>query len=351
MPPNQYLYLAGMGMVTAIGGRVDTISAAVTCAISAYQASEHFYQQGQAITLASVPNQLLEALELELDEGNSYNWRHDRITKMAIIAARQACQNLEQSSIPLIMGLAEVPEDPSLPPFLNNLVNNCQPWLGAHLSRSIATGRASGMDAVAFAFNHVPATYPYCLVGGSDSYQDMAILTPLMEQGRLHSSINNNGFAPGEGACFLLLTPHRELATLRNGHIIGLRPPGISEELGHLNSHHPYRGDGLAEAFKRALHHQAPQSISRIYSSLNGENYWAKELGVAHLRSQTAFQPDLYIAHPADCYGDLGCATATSLIALAAEHLIKTPTAHAHLVCCSSDTKRRGALVVEKLPA
>ena len=47
-----------------------------------------------------MPNQLLEALELELDEGNSYNWRHDRITKMAIIAARQACQNLEQNSIP-----------------------------------------------------------------------------------------------------------------------------------------------------------------------------------------------------------------------------------------------------------
>ena len=105
------------------------------------------------------------------------------------------------------MGLAEVPEDPSLPPFLDNLVNNCQPWLSAHLSRSIATGRASGMDAIAFAFNHVAANYPYCLVGGSDSYQDMAILTPLMEQGRVHSALNKNGFAPGKGRVSCSLRP------------------------------------------------------------------------------------------------------------------------------------------------
>lgn len=54
--------------------------------------------------------------------------------------------------------------------------------------------------------------------------------------------------------------------------------------------------------------------------------------------------------HPADCYGDLGSATSAILIALAAEHLFKSADAKSHLVYSSSDTAKRGALVVEKIP-
>jgi hypothetical protein len=39
------------------------------------------------------------------------------------------------------------------------------------------------------------------------------------------------------------------------------------------------------------------------------------------------------------------------LIAVAAEHLFSQPKARAHLVYSSSDTAKRGAVVVEKIPA
>ena len=350
------LYIAGMGMITPVGDRVATVAAAVACDINAYNVSEHFYYQGQPLTLASVPHCIFTDLDATLDEGQAYDWCHDRVTKMAIIALREACATVAQGPIPLIMGMPEgAIEDPRLPPLIHNLTHNLlysgQLLLNAQLSRIIQSGRAAGLEALRFVFDYLYDTsYKYSLVGGSDSYQDTARLTALGDQGRLLQAGNSSGFAPGEGACFLLLTRHLESAQVRNGHVIALNPPGISEEYGHLHSEAPYRGDGLDQAFKQALKNQPEQSIHSIYSGMNGEHYWSKEMGVARIRSSQAFKTPARIAHPADCYGDLGSATATALIALAAEHLVKTPQAQAHLVCCSSDTARRAAVVVEKIP-
>ena len=82
---------------------------------------------------------------------------------------------------------------------------------------------------------------------------------------------------------------------------------------------------------------------------MNGENHWAKEYGVASLRNKNMFKEAIQIQHPADCYGDLGSATGSVLIALAAENLLKSNDAKSHLVYSSSDTAKRGAVVIEKI--
>ena len=82
---------------------------------------------------------------------------------------------------------------------------------------------------------------------------------------------------------------------------------------------------------------------------MNGENHWAKEYGVAFLRNRKAFKDPVCVEHPADCYGDIGSATATALISLAAENLFKNDLAQAHLVYSSSDTAKRGAIVLKKI--
>ncbi len=145
------------------------------------------------------------------------------------------------------------------------------------------------------------------------------------------------------------MTRHPELAEQRNGFVIALHSPGMSEEDGHLYSDASYRGDGLDQAFKKALLNQSEQSIHSIYSSMNGENHWAKEYGVAFLRNKEKFIEKVNIEHPADCYGDIGAATATALITLAAERLHKSKQAQKHLVYSSSDFGSRGAIVVEKI--
>ncbi len=352
MSDKKVVYIAGMGMVTPVGANVEMTAAAVGAGISGYSSSYFTTDAGDEITMARVPDEVLGMFAGEIDEGSRFNIRHDRVTKIAIIALQQTCaQASTEHAVPLLLAMPDVEsDDEGLSSLVENLANNTSPWISPEISRSMPLGRASGMVALDFTFEYLcSAKYPYVLVGGSDSYEDDSRLIPLERDDRLLTASASNAFAPGEAASFLLLTPHIEMAEQRNGQVIALSAPGISDETGHLFSEEPYRGEGLDQAFKKALIDQPDNSIHSIYSSMNGENHWAKEYGVAYLRNKKAFKDPVRFEHPADCYGDLGSATATTLIALAAEHLFNTSNAQAHLVYSSSDSAKRGAVVVEKL--
>ena len=341
-------------MITPVGGNVAMTAAMVAAAISAYKSSSYTTTAGEKITMARVPDEMFAEFEGNVDEGDRFNPRHDRVIRMAIIALREACaQYTTEQAVPLLLAMSEVKTNSEgLSSLVDNLANNLKPWIDPAISRSIHSGRASGMEAIDFAFQYLYSPqYPYVLVGGSDSHEDSSRLMPLDKDNRLLTLGASDAFAPGEAASFLLLTPHLELAQQRNGQVIALCAPGITDEPGHLFSEEPNRGDGLDKAFKKALINQPEKSIHSIYSSMNGEQHWAKEFGVAQIRNRKFFQDPVKIQHPADCYGDLGSATATTLIALAAEHLLKSSKAQAHLVYSSSDTAKRGAIVVEKIHA
>jgi len=348
------LYIAGMGMVTPVGGNVAMTAAMLAVGVSAYKSSYFETMQGEKITMAQVPGEMFAEFNGEIDEGSCFNPRHDRVIRMAILALQQACaEKITEQAVPLLLAMPDVKtENEGLSSFVANLAKNVHPWLDTTMTRSIHSGRASGMEAIDFAFQYLYGEkYPYVIVGGSDSHEDSSRLMPLEREGRLLTSSAQDSFAPGEGASFLLLTPHIEMAQQRDGQVIALSSPGITDEQGHLFNDEPYRGDGLDQAFKKALINRPKQSIHSIYSSMNGENHWAKEYGVAFLRNRAFFNDPVRIEHPADCYGDLGSATATTLIALAAEHLFNNSKAQTHLVYSSSDTAKRGAIVVEKLQA
>lgn len=348
------LYIAGIGMITPVGANTEMTAAAVNAGISAYAETEYYDQSSQPITMALVPDIIFDEIDTEIGEGDRYNARHDRVIKMAIIAIREACaQQSTKQAVPLVLAMPDVPadaDDERLSPLIQNLQHNCKPWINAEQCRSINSGRAAGIEAIEFAFNYLyDLPNDFILIGGSDSYQDYSRLNPLSEADRLLVPDSMDSFAPGEAAGFLLLTKYPGLALARNGHIIALNLPGVTEETGHLHSEETYRGDGLDQAFKKALNNHPQQNIHSIYSSMNGENHWAKEYGVAYLRNCTAFQEQVKIEHPADSYGDLGAATSPVLIALAAEHLLSSNKAQTHLVYSSSDHAKRGAIVVEKI--
>ncbi len=348
------LYIAGMGMVTPVGGNVAMTAAAVEAKISGYRTSPYYTQQSKPITMAQVPTDVFASLEAEIDEGDSYNEQHDHIIKMAIIAVKEACSPKDITQpIPMILAMSEIQpniDHLSSKQLIRNLTNNCAPWISTALSRNVSSGRAAGIDAIEFAFKYLyDLPYDFLLVGGSDSYCNYSRLKPLDDAGRLLTAGSADSFAPGEAASFLLLTRHPELALLRNGHVVALNRPGIVDETGHLGSEKPYLGEGLDYAFKKATFGIPEKSIHSIYSSMNGENHWAKEYGVAFLRNRKIFNDPIRFEHPADCYGDLGSATATTLIAIAAENLFKNNKAKTHLVYSSSDSAKRGAIIVEKI--
>ncbi|RYY77092.1 MAG: hypothetical protein EOO52_06285 [Gammaproteobacteria bacterium] len=348
------LYIAGMGMITPVGGNVAMTAAAVNAGISAYKSSYFTTKDDEKIVMTRVPDEMIGEFKGELDYGSRFNPRHDRVTRIAILALQQACAHAStDQAVPLLLAMPDIKTDSEgLSSFVENIANNLKDWISPAISRSMHSGRASGMEAIDFVFQYLyDSHYPYVIVGGSDSHEDSSRLMPLEKDGRLLTSGASDGFAPGEASSFLLLTPHPELAQQRNKQVIALSQPGITNENGHLFSKDPYRGDGLDQAFKKALINHPGQSIHSIYSSMNGENHWAKEYGVAYLRNRNMFKDPVRVEHPADCYGDLGSATATTLIALAAENLFKNSNAHAHLVYSSSDTAKRGAIVVEKFNA
>jgi len=351
------LYIANMGLVSSLGVDVESTVAAVNAGISAYGATRYENSNGEPVTMALVPedifNEIDLEIDLEIDEGDRYNERHDHITIMAVVALNEACGKHEtEKAVPLVMAMSEYQFDnEGLAPLIENLAASAKTWIDPALSRTIYSGRAAGIEAIEMAFNYLYDTeYKFILIGGSDSYLEDELLDKLDQKRRLLTAGANNGFAPGEAAGFLLLTKHIELANVQDGHVIALNPPGVSDELGHMYSQEPYRGDGLDSAFKGALINHQQKNISSIYSSLNGENFWAKELGVAQLRNKKSLSDEVQVEHPVDCFGDLGAATAPVLISVAAQDLLNSKEANAHLVYSSSDSAKRGAIVVEKLP-
>src|SRR5690606_24086154 len=347
------LYIAGMGMITPLGPNVSTTVAAVDAGISAYGLSEYQTEAGEPITMARVPNQVFERVQCEFpEEGDVFNYRHERMIRMAIIAVRECLpQHDTEEAIPLLLAMPEMPiSEEDLTPIVPALGHNLAPWVTRSHIRRFSLGRSAGMDAINFAFDYLmDQPQDYLLIVGVDSFDDDAVINQYKD--RLLSLGSPDAFAPGEGACAHLLTRHLELADKRDGIATPLHKTGMAGEEGPLISDKPYRGDGLDQALKLALKDQLPHSNHTIYSSMSGENYWAKEYGVAYLRRKDKFIEGVKIEHPAHCYGDLGAATATALITVAAEKLRKIKHAQKTLISCSSDKASRGAIVIEKILA
>lgn len=353
MENDPLLYLSGMGMVNAIGGSVPMVWAAAGAGINRYTLSRFVDDSGNPIRLASVPDEVFDYPGWALDEGDSHSEPQDHAIKMALHALGQL---LEQGAIPELAPLVLAMNEPELcadclplEKFQANLALSDHKWFSPELVRALHTGRASGLEAVAFAFDYLMESFPDGIViGASDSPNNYTRLRIPEQQNRLLTLGPNNGYAPGEGAAFVVLTADPTKALVDDGAIIAVHPPGLAQEAGHWFSDEPYRGEGLDAAFKAALAGYAGPAIHSIYSSMNGERYWAKEYGVATIRNQAQLGEDVQLVHPAEHYGDLGSASAPTLLALAACDLLKRNRAQSHLVCSSSDTALRGALIVEK---
>ncbi len=354
MNEQQKTYIAGTGMMTSIGGNTAMTAAAVKADINRYQASRYFNQQQQPITLSKVPDDVYNFIDIEIDEGNYYSIQYDHIIKMAVFALREAISEQPiKHPIPLVLAMPEERESEYyIPPelLMANLLKQKDLPLKADSLRFMSTGRAAGIQGLELVNHYLyEQGEPYVLLGGSESYWNAARLDKLDETERLLAPNRMDGFAAGEGAAFVLLTRHSTHALSHNHHIIMLSQPGISQEPGHYYSDKIYKGDGLDQAFKGALSDYTGEGVNTIYSSMNGESHWAKEQGVAIMRNKAFLKDSVKIEHPADCLGDLGVATGTLLIGLAAKSMWQQPDISTNLVYSSSDGAWRAAVRMEKI--
>ena len=346
------IYIAGMGMVTSVGANSAMTTASVKANISAYALSDYDNKNDEPITMTQIPGDFFDALGLVLKSDIRSDPYQARIVMMAVAALRDL--SLENSNtVPIIFGMPEANTvSCNVSDIVQNIALNFPAIVDQKWCRILSSGRSAAIEAIQLAYDYLhQSDAPYVLIGGSDTYHSDALINKLDLDGRLLSSGNSDGFAPGEAAAFILLTRRTELGQVHNGHIVGIHKPAVTTETGHICSDKAYHGDGLSNAFRLALENSksddADESIRYIYSSMNGESYWSRELGVACIRNSIAMRKELTIIHPADCYGDVGAATGALLVALAADNLYNNPQNRRHLVYCSSDTEKRSAVIVE----
>lgn len=208
------LYIAGMGMITPLGHNVASTLAAIRTNKSAYSISEYRDLDDSLITMAQLPNELFDEMEIEVATEQAYCGQMDRILKMTIIAIQEACSHHRTlENLPLVLAMSE-PDVVGISQSLlaKNLEIQFPRLITSAYTRACPTGRAAGIDCVKFVFDYLAERFNYILIGGGDSHSHTHRLQPLKEKSRLLTHKNNDGFAPGEAASYLLLTPSASLA-------------------------------------------------------------------------------------------------------------------------------------------
>lgn len=350
---NQPMYLVKPGMITPVGCNAAMTFASVNAGISQYTISDFTTHSNDPVTVASVPEEFFDTFPTAIEESDYYSDRYDHTLKMAIAALQETFTGY---SLPQpVPGLFVFPE--SLNPikplptdlFLQNILNREGVPLDAQRLRFFHQGRAGIGHAIEFARHYLSSQgLGFVVVGGSDCSLHYPLIQMLDERGRLLAKNSHGGFAPGEGAGFLLLTNDIRHAMHRNNQVIAVHSVGIAEEPGHFYSNEPCLGEGLDKACKQALgaFHGGP--INRIYSSMNGERYWSKEFGVARIRNQKRIIANAPIKTPAEYYGDIGAATGPVLMGLAAMDLLNSANDRQYMVQCSSDGPYRASIILSK---
>ena len=341
-------------MLTSIGAHAAMTEAVVRAGINSFQETGFVDHNYEPVRMAPVPD---AALTVNLEGQQSVatmSARQVRLLRLASTAIVELVPYLPaEQKIPLfIAGPEQIAGVNSAigVEFINHLAVFSTVNLDIDNSRGINIGRAGGIDAIATALKYLESSQQeYAIVAGVDSYYDLAVINHYIENDRILTRTNKDGFIPGEAVGFLLLRAADKVAASEPEPGIGLFEPGIAYEPGHILNDAVYKGDGLASAFSQALQGAAPDQITAIYSSMNGERYWAKELGVASLRNRQFIHADYQIHHPADCLGDIGAAMGVVLVGIASLALQAKKKNDACLVYSSSDSEYRGAVRLSRM--
>lgn len=342
------LEVLNFGMVTPVGLTAPATAAAVRAGISRTRESAFLDGDSEPIRAAFIEDEHLPQLLVPPSALKEPVSRHARMLRLAAPALQQACRELP-SPPTLLLALPQASHTEGAD-FLHHLAQQSNVELNRRESRLFFNGRAGGMLALEKAFSLLTRAGPeLVLVGGVDSYLDPSLLDTLWEEERLLSHGAYDGFIPGEGAAFVLLGRRgsgQRLGITPVAHVLSV---GLGVEKGHLYSHEPHLGEGLAGAFQelfKGLSFEYPR-VRRVYAGLNGEGFWAKEWGVAYLRNSSRFEDGCRTEHPIEYLGDPGAALGAIMLSLAALGIHKGYSAAPCLLWCASDLEERGAALMD----
>lgn len=341
-PPSRPIEITAVGMLTPLGADAVMTAAAVRSDISAYAESSILNKQFNPMILSLVPDAALPPLDEALASLNLTS-RQQRLLRLATPAMQQLQDVMSENTPLLLCGPEKMPGRRSVisDTFLKHLAVQTKTPFDMDNSYVFPDGRAAGFYALEVAMQLLETgSQTEVMIGGVDSYLDTYLLATLDRDDRVLCGGAMDAFAPGEAAVFILV----KLAD--DNSAVKIYPPGIADEPGHRYSTEPYKGEGLASAVRESISNGEGHPIKTVFASFNGENFSAKEWGVSAIRNRTSFDDDFNLVHPADCYGDIGAATAPMLMALAAMGMSEGHYQKPALIWASSEIQQRAAACI-----
>ncbi|WP_338848506.1 hypothetical protein V8J88_06360 [Massilia sp. W12] len=340
--PWRPLHIVAAGMCCAVGYRMASAVSALRANMDHFQFSEFYDQQGQALKLARLP----------FDD----SWGTKRLATIAQLALQDCLQQAPDFSPPrtaLMLMAAERGRPHTETERYTDIWHACVEHITAqglmpfHETSMISPQGRAGIGPALLQAQALLAgqTVSRVLLLGVDSYLNNVSIGHYLDQERLLTSDNSDGFIPGEGAAALLL----ELAQPHSRGLL-LTGAGVAREAATIGGDTPNRAMGLSQAMRQALAaaNICPAQLDFRMNDLNGEQFFAKEAANACTRIMADESKLLPMLHLADCVGETGAAAAPLSLAYLSQ-IMAAPDGpgKAGLLHFGNDNGLRAACVVQ----
>ncbi len=336
-------------VLCSIGRGTEQAWASARAGIARIGSSHVMDRHFEPIQMGLVPEDALGELDPKI-EALPLPSRARRILRLAAPSLKEVAEGLH-GEVPVFLGLPALTGDEA--PWIRHVPDYLQLLTGITLdhARSVVVpqGRAAALmaleQALAVLQSDPAATV---IVGGVDTYLDLRLLATLDAEQRVLGPRVMEGFIPGEGAAFYLLSGASAPSGKSGDARVVVNGAASAMDPGHRYGTEPARGEGLAEALQQLRQRLSPPPapIATTFAGFNGENFDAKMWGVARLRHNDFFSPGMVLDHPADKFGDAGAAVGAILVALAAKALATGTRPGPALVWAASDREPRACAVV-----
>lgn len=334
------LAVKATGMVTAVGFNSPASCAAIRAGISGVtKANLWDAESGEHISAGKV---------------NLPHW-WEGLGKLAELVAPAiheclvAAKPISPAQIPILLGVADKTRPHRFPGMEDQLLEEVEYRLELDhnpYSRMISRERVSGVIALNEVRQIIQSgKASCCVVAGVDSFLQQEVVEAYIEQRRVLTPANSNGFIPGEAGCAVLVAPSAG-APQGELEIIGM---GIGREEATIGSEKAFRGDGMTEAVRAALKDAGVEMRETSYriTDLNGEHFKFHEASLIEGRLFTKRAVGLYdLWHPNEYLGDVGAGIVPCVLALALHAGQHGYAPGARALChFSNDDGERAALV------
>lgn len=339
------MIIVGAGMVSSIGYNILSNSAAIRSSISGVMDIPFSDGQGN----------FLRGAQVSLPQW----WEgYQHLVELISPAISECLLTIPESlhhKIPLLIGLPLLERQPY--PEIDNLklLTDIENKLGLPHhpeSQLIPFGQVSGVKALKQAYHLLTQQMeiPYCIVAGVDSYLNQKVISYYLEELRILTEDNSNGFFPGEasGALLIGLENTQMNSALR---IIGI---GEGEEPAPIKSGRLFKAQGMTTAIREAITSAGILSnqITISLSDLNGEYYKFQEFNISVGRfaklGEGIREVDLDMWHPIEFIGEIGAAIIPCLLGYAWLLTQKGKLTNQYLLLsASNDIENRVALIIQ----